>query len=125
MRNSPRPCHLIQEDIACGRELSQDDRQHILSCSSCSDAATKFAELDSLVRSVAVREIPIDFADRVVAKVSEEEHRGRNIFSKWILLLERLCYSRAVQWLLVAMGSVFGLLKIFRFFSAVLVHGFI
>jgi hypothetical protein len=125
MRNSQRPCHLIQEDIACGRELSQEDSQHILSCSSCSDVAAKFAELDSLVRNVVEQEIPIDFADRVVAKIWQEESKGRNLFSQWLPLLERMCYSRAAQWVLVAIGSVFGLFKIFRFFSAVLVHGFI
>ncbi len=125
MRNSLRPCHLIQEDIACGRELSQEDRQHILSCSSCSDVAMKFAELDSLVRNMAEEEIPTDFADSVVAKMSEEESKAGNLFSKWLPLLERLCYSRAVQWLLVATGTVFGLLKISEFFSVVSVQGFI
>jgi hypothetical protein len=125
MRNSQRPCHLIQEDIACNRELSQEDSQHVLSCSSCSDVAAKVAELDSLVRNVVEQEIPPDFADRVVAKISEEESQSNNFFSKWLPLLERIFYSRAVQWVLVGIGLVFGLLKIFRFFSAVLVHGFI
>jgi len=122
MRNSQRPCHRIQEDIACGRELSQEDNQHIFSCSSCSDVAAKVAELDSLVCKVFDQEIPIDFADRVVAKIAEEESKGGNLFSQWLALLERIFYSRAVQWALVGIGSVFGLFKIFRFF---LVHGFI
>jgi len=122
MRNSQRPCHRIQEDIACGRELSQEDNQHILSCSSCSDVAAKVAELDSLVRKVFDQEISLDFADRVVAKIEEEESKRGNLFSQWLPLLERIFYSRAVQWVLVGIGSVFGLFKIFRFF---LVHGFI
>jgi len=122
MRNSQRPCHRIQEDIACGRELSQEDNQHILSCSSCSDVAAKVAELDSLVRKVFDQEISLDFADRVVAKIEEEESKRGNLFSHWLPLLERIFYSRAVQWVLVGIGSVFGLFKIFRFF---LVHGFI
>lgn len=124
MRNSKRPCHLIQEDIACNRELSQEDNQHVLSCSSCSDVAAKFAELDSLVRNVVEQEIPVDFADRVVAKISEEESQSNNFFSQWLPLLERIFYSRGFQWVLVGVGSVFGLFKIFRFLSAILVHGF-
>ncbi|MDH4219249.1 MAG: hypothetical protein OEY18_11180 [Candidatus Aminicenantes bacterium] len=122
MRNSQRPCHLIQEDIACNRELGQEDNQHVLSCSSCSDVAVKVAELDSLVRKVFDQEIPLDFADRVVAKIWEEESQSDNLYSQWLPFLERIAYSRAIQWLLVGVGSVFGLFKIFRFF---LVHGFI
>lgn len=125
MRNSQRPCHLIQEDIACDRELSQEDNQHILFCSSCSDVAAKVAELDSLVRKVFDQEMPSDFADRVIAKIWEEESQSEDFFSQWLPLLERIFYSRVVQWMLVGIGSVFGLLKIFRFFSAILVHGFI
>ena len=125
MRNSQRPCYLIQEDIACNRELSQEDSQHVLSCSSCSDVAAKVAELDSLVRKVFDQEIPLDFADRVVAKISEEKSQSDNFYPQWLPLLERIFYSRAVQWVLVGIGSVFGLFKIFRFFSAILGHGFI
>jgi hypothetical protein len=125
MRNSQRPCHLIQEDIACNRELSQEDSQHVLSCSSCSDFAAKFAELDSLVCKVIDQEIPPDFADRVVAKIWEEESQSNNFFSQWLSLLQEISYSRAAQWLLVGIGSVFGLFKIFRFFYAILAHGFI
>ncbi len=125
MRNSQRPCHLIQEDIACNRELSQEDNQHVLSCSSCSDVAAKVEELDSLVRKVIEQEIPPDFADRVVAKIWEEESKDDNLFSQWLPLLERIFYSRIVQWVLVGIGSVFGLIKIFRFFSAILFRGFI
>ena len=125
MRNSQRPCYLIQEDIACNRELRQEDSQHVLSCSSCSDAAAKIAELDSLVRKVIDQEIPLDFADRVVAKISEEKSQSDNFYPQWLPLLERIFYSRAVQWVLVGIGSVFGLFKIFRFFSAILGHGFI
>jgi len=125
MRNLQRTCHLIQEDIACSRELSQEDSQHVLSCSSCSDVAAMIAELDSLVRKMIDQEIPPGFADRVVAKIWEEEKQSNNFFSQWLPLLERIFYSKAIQWVLVGIGSVFGLFKIFRFFSSILVHGFI
>jgi hypothetical protein len=124
MRNSQRPCHLIQQDIACNRELSQEDNQHVLSCSSCSDVAAKVTELDSLVRKVFDQEMPSDFADRVVTKIGQEESQSNSFFSQRLPLLERILYSRAIQWMLVGIGSVFGLFKIFRFFSAILVHGF-
>jgi hypothetical protein len=71
------------------------------------------------------QEISSDFADRVIAKIWEKESQSGNFFSQWLPLLERIFYSRAVQWVLVGTGSVFGLFKIFRFFSAILVRGFI
>jgi hypothetical protein len=125
MKNPQRPCHLIQEDISWRRELSQEDKKHVLSCRSCSDIAAQVEELDSLVRKVIEPEIPSGFADRVITKIAEEESKGDKLFSQWLPLIKRIFYSRAVQWTLVGIGSVFGLLKIFRFFSAFLVHGFI
>jgi hypothetical protein len=87
--------------------------------------AAKVTELDSLVRRVFDQEMPSDFADRVMAKIGQEESKSNNFFSQWLPLLQRVFYSTAVQWILVAIGSVFGLFKIFRFLSAILVHGFI
>jgi len=122
MKNQHRPCQLIQEDIACSRELSQEDKQHVLDCSVCSAVAAEFAEMDSLVHKVFYQEAPPDFTDRVVAKILEEESQRDNLISQPLSLLERIFYSKAVQWVLVGIGSVFGLFKIFRFF---LVLGFI
>jgi len=109
MKNSQRPCCLIQEDIAWGRELRQEDKKHVLSCSACSEIAAQVAELDSLVRDVIEPKIPPGFADRVVAKIWEEETKSDNPFYQWFPLLERILYSRAVQWVLVGIGLVFGL----------------
>jgi len=122
MKNPNRPCHLIQEDIACRHELSQEDKQHVINCSACSAFAAEFAEMDSLVNRVFYQEPSPDFADRVVAKILEEEIQLDNLVSQPPSLLERIFYSKVVQWVLVGIGSVFGLLKIFRFF---LVQGFI
>jgi len=122
MKNSHRPCQLIQEDIACRRELNQEDKQHVLDCTDCAAVAAKFQELDSLVLKVFDQEPPPDFADRVMAKILEEESHLNNLISQPLSLLERIFYSKVVQWVLVGIGSVFGLLKIFRFF---LVQGFI
>ena len=117
MKNSQRPCPLIQEDIAWGRELRQDDKKHVLSCSACSEIASQFAELDSLVREAIETEVPPGFADRVVARIWGEDVKIDNPVYRWFPLLERVLYSRAVQWAFVGIGSVFGLFKIFRFFG--------
>ena len=117
MKNSQRPCHLIQEDIVWGRELRPEDKKHVLSCSACSEIASQFEELDSLVREATETEIPPGFADRVVAKIGKEEAKSDNMIYRWFPLLERVLYSRAVQWAFVGIGSVFGLFKIFRFFG--------
>jgi hypothetical protein len=114
MKNSQRPCHLIQEDIAWGRELRQEDKKHVLSCSACSEIASQFAEMDSLVREAIETKIPPGFADRVVAEIWGEETKSGNPIYQWFPLLERVLYSRAVQWAFVGIGSVFGLFKIFR-----------
>lgn len=125
MRNSQRPCHLIQEDIASSKELSREDKKHVLSCSSCSDIAAQVEELDYLVRGVDEHEVPSGFADRVVARIWEEESKGDNRFSQWLPHLERIFYSRTAQWVLTGAGLTFGLYKIFRFFSSFAVHAFI
>ena len=117
MKNSQRPCHLIQEDIAWGRELRQEDKKHVLSCSTCSEIASQFEELDSLVREAIEAKIPAGFSDRVVAKIWGEETKRDNPLYQWFPLLERALYSRAVQWAFVGIGSVFGLFKIIRFFG--------
>jgi len=117
MKNSRRPCHLIQEDIACGRELSQEDRQHILSCSACSETAARFEELDSLVRNVMGADVPSGFADRVVVQIEAEKRREDSFFARRRPFLERIFFSRAVQWALVVIGLTFGLFKILRFFA--------
>jgi hypothetical protein len=115
MKNSQRPCHFIQEDIAWGRELRKEDKKHVLSCSACSEIAAQVAELDSLVCDVIEPKIPPGFADRVVAKIEEEETKSGNPLYQWFPLLERMLYSRAVQWVIVGIGLVFGLYKIFSF----------
>jgi hypothetical protein len=117
MKDPQRPCQLIQEDIAWGRELRPEDKKHVLSCSACSEIVTQVAELDSLVREVIEPTIPPGFADTVIAKIWEEETRSDNPLYQWVPLLERILYSRAFQGVLAGIGSVFGLYKIFSLFA--------
>jgi hypothetical protein len=118
----PRPCNLIQEDIAWGRGLSVEDRQHALSCRACSETAAQFEALDSLVREGLEADVPEGFADRVVRQI-EAEQKGEEIsragrYPFW----ERIFFSKAVQWGLVGIGSAFGLLRVIRFFTEVVIH---
>jgi hypothetical protein len=122
MNDPRRPCHLIQEDIAWARRLSPEDQKHVLSCSACSETAARFEELDSLVRNVIGADVPSGFADRVVVQIEGEKLRGDSLFARRLPFLEMIFFSRAVQWALVGIGSVFGLFKILRFFAGVVIH---
>ena len=121
MSDPHRPCQLIQEDIAWARVLSPEDQKHVLSCSACSETAARFEELDSLVRNVMGADVPSGFADRVVVQIEAEKRKEDSFFARRPFL-ERIFFSRAVQWALVGIGSIFGLFKILRFFAGVLIH---
>jgi hypothetical protein len=119
MSDPRRPCHLIQEDIAWARGLSPEDQKHVLSCSACSETAAQFEELDSLVRNVMGADVPSGFADRVVVQIEREKLRGDSLFAQRLPFLEMIFFSRAAQWALVGIGSVFGLFRILGFFAGV------
>ena len=121
MSDPHRPCQLNQEDIAWARGLSPEDQKHVLSCSACSETAARFEELDSLVRNVMGADVPSGFADRVVGQIEVEKRKEDSFFARRPFL-ERIFFSRAVQWALVGIGSTFGLFKILRFFAGVLIH---
>ena len=122
MSDLQRPCSLIQEDIAWARGLSQEDQKHVLSCRACSETAAQFETLDSVVRKAMAAEVPEGFADRVVRRIEAEQERetlspaGR--FPSW----ERIFFSRAVPWGLAGIGSAFGLLRILKFFTEVVIR---
>jgi len=122
MSDPRRPCHLIQEDIAWARGLSPEDQKHVLSCSACSETAARFEELDSLVRNAMGADVPNGFADRVVAKIEAEKRTRDILLGGRLPYLEMIFFSRAVQWALVGIGSVFGLLRILRFFAGMVIH---
>jgi len=118
----PRPCNLIQEDIAWGRGLSAEDQEHVLSCRACSETAAQFETLDSLVRNAMEADVPEGFADRVVRQIEAEQQRENIPLAARFPFWERIFFSRAVQWGLVGIGSVFGLLRVIRFFTEVVIH---
>jgi len=118
----PRPCNLIQEDIAWGRGLSVEDQEHVLSCRACSETTAQFETLDSLVRNAMEADVPEGFADRVVRQIEAEQQRENIPLAGRFPFWERIFFSRAVQWGLVGIGSVFGLLRVIRFFTEVVIH---
>jgi len=118
----PRPCNLIQEDIAWGKGLGVEEQNHVLSCRACSETAAQFEALDSLVRNAMEVNIPEDFADRVVGQIEAEQQREAIPLTGRFPFWERIFFSRAVQWALVGIGSAFGLLRVIRFFTEVVIH---
>jgi hypothetical protein len=66
-------------------------------------------------------DVPSGFADRVVVQIEAEKRKEDSFFARRPFL-ERIFFSRAVQWALVGIGSIFGLFKILRFFAGVLIH---
>jgi len=118
----PRPCNSIQEDIAWGRGLNAEDREHVLSCEACSGTAVQFEAMDSLVRKAMEANVPEGFADRVIRQIEAEQQEEDIRLAGRVPLWERVFFSKAVQWILVGLGSAFGLLKIARFFVQVVIH---
>ena len=122
MSDLPRPCNLIQEDIAWGKGLNLEDQQHVLSCRACSGTAAQFETLDSLVRNAMDSDVPEGFADRVVRQIEAEQPKKDLPLAGRFPFWERVFFSKAVQWGLVGIGSAFGLLRVIRFFTEVVIH---
>jgi hypothetical protein len=67
-------------------------------------------------------DVPEGFADRVVRQIEAEQQRENIPLAGRFPFWERIFFSRAVQWGLVGIGSVFGLLRVIRFFTEVVIH---
>jgi hypothetical protein len=119
----PRACQLIQEDIAWGRGLSAEDQEHALLCRACSETASQFEALDSLVRNAIDADVPEGFADRVLGRIEAERQGEGGSRAERALVWERVFLSRAVQWGLVGLGSALGVLRVIKFFTEVVAHG--
>jgi hypothetical protein len=62
-------------------------------------------------------DVPNGFAERVVAKIEEEKRARDSPLGQRLSFLETIFFSRAVQWALVGIGSIFGLSRFLRFFA--------
>lgn len=122
MSDPQHPCQRIQEEMAWGRGLGEEDQRHVLSCKMCSETAAQLEKLDSLVRSAIGADVPDSFADRVIGRLEEEGRLAESSFARRLASLERLLFSKAVQWALVGIGSLVGLFNILNFFSRVIAN---
>jgi hypothetical protein len=116
MRNADLSCQRIQENIAWYRELSEKDKEHILSCPECSELAASMEELDSLMKEAGQTEVPTGFADWIMLKILEDEKEEKDWFWRVSRFAEEFIQLRPVQWILVGSGILFSIQFMFRFF---------
>jgi hypothetical protein len=109
-----RSCNEIQEAIAWGKDLTEAEQSHALSCQSCSEAAMEFAQLDAAMKDHLRVRVPDRFADQVMSRIMKD---WATSFSERFLFLINL---RAVQFGLVAIGALMTLGNLIRFVFAVI-----
>jgi hypothetical protein len=73
-----KDCNSVQANIAWGKSLDLVDKKHILDCHRCSNVAVQFEELDSLMKNESIN-IPSDFADRVMQKITQQEKQKKSL----------------------------------------------
>lgn len=101
-------------EIAWRRELNPEEIKHIQVCGACSEIEKRLENLNRLFAEESVPEIPDGFADQVGTRIDNYLEKAS---VSTPLSLINLAYSRVVQWALVGVGMVFGLIKIMKFFS--------
>lgn len=116
------PCNRVQESLAWSRELSEEDQKHVLGCSQCNRVATEAATLDAIVVSQLDPVVPENFAEKVMARISNEmalplgSSRSERFFDRLSSLLSR----ESVQVAMAPLGFVFAIGNLIRFVFAVL-----
>ena len=104
--------------MAWDRQLSEEIRSHVLSCPDCGTVAAEFAGLDALMDSQLEVSIPADFAEMVMARITDSASVTSEVpppdeaFSK-------ILSSRWAQIGLVGVGSVVAVSNLVRFVFAV------
>lgn len=103
------PCNPIQERIAVGEALGEQDQAHVLACPSCSEVARLWLALDSeIVNQLdGSVKVPEGFADRVMAALDEKSQATTGI--------ERMLGRRSVQLILAHVGLAVAITNIVRF----------
>lgn len=108
------PCPVIQERIAVGEILREDDQAHVLTCPGCSRVANLWLALDGEIvghLDGAVK-VPDGFADRVMAAIEESPQATPGV--------ERWLGRRSVQLVLANLGLAVAVTNIVRFVLGVL-----
>lgn len=103
------PCNPIQERIALGEALSEQDQAHVLACPGCAEVARLWLALDSEIASQidGGLKVPDGFADRVMDAIDEAPQLSAG--------LERALGRRWVQLVLANLGLAVAVANIVRF----------
>jgi predicted anti-sigma-YlaC factor YlaD len=106
-------CNAIQESVAWSRALDEGAQLHLLDCESCRAFLEQMATLDAQMSEQADVDVPLDFADRVMAKVGRTRQPARRSAPspRW----------RALEIALANVGLIIGLSNVLRFVLSVLV----
>ena len=116
MKTVQQACTLIQENIAWNREMSESDKLHSMSCPHCMEILGLITELDAIVKESNQPEIPVDFADKVMTLIEEEERSAKDWFEDLSIKMGSLLQLKPIRWAFVGSGIIFSLFRFFRFF---------
>ncbi len=76
-------CNDVEERLAWGQELSQDQQVHISGCPSCTRVATSFCMLDDALGTLE-RRVPEGFADRVMTQIYLPVQPAKWLERRWV-----------------------------------------
>ncbi len=86
-------CNDVQEKIARGEALSEDQREHTTACASCASVMADFSMLEAALNAFGPA-VPTGFADRVMAHVATEVVTPSHTSGRWVSLT--LAYAAGV-----------------------------
>jgi hypothetical protein len=79
-------CNDVQEKIARGERLSDDQRDHTTACASCASVIADFSLLEAALNAFGPA-VPAGFADRVMARVAAEVVTSSRASERWVSLM--------------------------------------
>ena len=103
-------CSDIQEQLAWGKSLSPEQREHTATCAHCLKIATNYSLLDETLGAMT-SDVPAAFAERVMVQVRLEAQRSA---LGWL-------GERWIQIALVYGGALVAVLNVLRFLAGILV----
>ena len=115
-------CNIIQQAIAIGQELTQEQAAHVSGCLDCGALQREYAQLDQLVEQAMTQAVPDGFAERVLARLpTPPRHAGDNLFDERLPGL--FAHSRLARLVWLGLGIAIGVSHIIRFFFGVFIAG--
>ena len=76
-------CNNVQENIARGDALSEDERTHTAACASCASVLADFTVIEAALNGFGPA-VPAGFADRVMASVATEAGAPPHASRWWV-----------------------------------------